>query len=140
MKQIIVLALAALLLSACSTTPIAIDMAKEIPSERLYEASFVASDNINGKALVDFTRDSGFIGSGCSHTMYIDNVKAFAMHQGEGITVQLDPGDHFFRIELGAGICPNEAYSQNVSLKTGEHQAYRILTSSNFNLSFTRIR
>jgi len=130
------------LLVGCSTSPVTEQDAKPIPAERVYQPSMVAGQGreANGEALVTFLRDSGYYGSGCSHDMYINNVKAFAIRQGEFVRLRLPAGSYFFRLETGGGLCPNIATSQSSQLKAADSESYRILLPSDGNLRLTRIK
>jgi hypothetical protein len=114
------------------------EAAKPIPKENIYNSEYLKHED--GNELVHFIRDRGFTGAGCSHTVHIDNDKAFAIQPGQAISISLKPGNHFFRLDLGAGLCPNESHSQSTYLNLGEPQTFRISTSSNFNLMLTRIK
>jgi hypothetical protein len=129
---------AAFILSACSTTPVTEQTATPVPQERIYAPALVATSVSSQKAHVSFFRDSGLFGSGCSHDIYVNNVKAFAIRQGEYIHLTLDPGPYFFRLETGGGLCPNVATSQNTVLKEGAREVYRVLLPSDGSLRLTR--
>ena len=126
------------IITGCSTTPVRFEVANPIPQERVYAAKLIEPSP--EKETVKFVRDLGFTGSGCTHTIFIDNDKAFAIRAGEAIAINLKPGNHFFRLDLGAGICPNESYSQSTYLTKGGPQTYRVSISSNFNIMLTRIQ
>ncbi|MCU7238781.1 hypothetical protein [Pseudomonas peradeniyensis] len=126
------------LLAGCSTTPVSERSARQIPTERIYDQSVIHKVSAD-ESTVTFLRDEGFYGSGCSHVVYVNNRKAFAIRSGEGIRIHLAPGSYFFRLETGAGMCPNIATSQNSELKPGAHEAYRILLPSDGSLRLTRI-
>ncbi|MBC3435818.1 hypothetical protein HU735_10375 [Pseudomonas sp. BW16M2] len=126
------------LLAGCSTTPVSEGSARQIPAERIYDQSVIRKVSAD-ESTVTFLRDEGFYGSGCSHVVYVNNRKAFAIRSGEGIRIHLAPGSYFFRLETGAGMCPNIATSQNSELKPGAHEAYRILLPSDGSLRLTRI-
>ncbi len=87
-----------------------------------------------------FLRDSGFLGSGCSHDLYVNNRKAFAIRAGEGISLALEPGEYLFRLETGGGACPNVAISEDATLKRGDARVYRVLIPSDITLRMTRIQ
>ena len=127
------------LIAGCSTTPVSEGLAKQIPAERIYDQAITRTVS-NDESTVTFLRDEGFYGSGCSHVVYVNNRKAFAIRSGEGIRIHLVPGSYFFRLETGAGMCPNIATSQNSELKPGAHEAYRILLPSDGSLRLTRIQ
>jgi hypothetical protein len=136
----ILTAMALIALAGCSTSPVTEQTAKRIPSERIYQASMVdGNSTVNSDvANVTFLRDSGFYGSGCSHDVFVNNVKAFSIRQGEFIRLTLPPGSYFFRLETGSGICPDIATSQSSDLKPGAAEAYRILLPSDGSLRLTR--
>lgn len=127
-----------LLVSACSTTPVTQQSATPVSTERIYQASYIGAASTSG-ATVTFLRDSGFFGSGCSHDMYVDNVKVFAIREGEKITIHVPAGRHFFRLETGGGLCPNISTSQEAAVSAGARRTYRILLPSDGSLRLTRI-
>jgi len=139
--RILMGALVVALLAGCSTSPVTEQTAKTIPADRVYQPEMVAtSANAQEAATVVFLRDAGVFGSGCSHDMFVNNVKVFSIRQGEFIRLSLTAGSYFFRLETGGGICPNIATSENTELKPGGHEAYRILLPSDGNLRLTRIQ
>jgi hypothetical protein len=135
--RLILSILVSFVIAGCSTTPIKIEAAKPIPSVHIYNDKYINHEEGNEK--VTIIRDQGFTGSGCSHTIFIDNDKAFDIQAGQAIVVSLKPGNHFFRLDLGAGLCPNESYSQSTYLALGGPQTFRISISSNMNIMLTRI-
>ncbi|MNJ19114.1 hypothetical protein D3C77_134320 [compost metagenome] len=136
----ILTALALIVLAGCSTSPVTEETADIVPSERVYADKYVKSGDQAGKAEVVFLRDSGIFGSGCTHDVYVNNTKTFAIKSGEFIQLNLDPGPYFFRLETGSGICPDIATSQDVDLKAGAKVVYRILLPSDGSLRLTRIK
>ena len=126
-------------LSACSTAPVTPQSAIAVPSARIYQPSYVGGAVAPSDATVVFLRDSGFFGSGCSHDIYVDNVKVFAIRAGEQQTIHVPAGTHFYRLETGGGICPNIAASQESAIAAGARQVYRILLPSDGSLRLTRV-
>ncbi len=137
MKHRILAAAAVAMLAACSTTQVTQSQAKEVPQDRVYAPEYLLETS-EKSAQVVFLRDAGFSGSGCSHDLFVNNVKVAAIRHAEGITVHLQPGDYFFRLETGGGLCPNISTSQNASLAAGARQVYRILLPSDGSLRLTR--
>ncbi|WIF69760.1 hypothetical protein QN096_11680 [Metapseudomonas otitidis] len=131
--------LAGLVLTGCSTSPVTEQQAEVIPGDRIYAPELVGRPGA-GDARATFLRDSGIFGSACSHDVYVNNRKAFSIRQGEGISLRLQPGDYTFRLETGAGMCPNVATSQDVTLKPDSAVTYRILLPSDGSLRLTRTR
>lgn len=132
--------LATVALAGCSTTPVSTATASYVPGSRIYQPSYVGAAANSANGTVVFLRDAGFSGSGCSHDMYIDNVKIFAIRHGEQITVHLPAGHHFFRLETGGGLCPNIAASQETTLNAGQREVWRILLPSDGSLRLTRLQ
>ena len=131
---------AAMLLAAgCSTTPVSRQTAASVPPDRIYQQSYVGSATSPTDATVLFLRDAGLSGSGCSHDMFVDNIKVFAIRHAEQITIHMPAGQHFFRLETGGGLCPNIAASQQTTIAAGEHQVFRILLPSDGSLRLTRM-
>lgn len=134
--RLLAIAIAALLLTGCSTTQTKHE--KPIPDERLYMPELLQAGPET--EAVKFTRDSGMLGSGCNHAISIDGQSAFDIRAGEAVKVYLEPGEHLFVLETGRGSCPNEVHSDDTTLVLGTPQVWRISVSSNFNLLFTRIQ
>lgn len=124
-------------MAGCSTTPVSNGTATAVPGERIYAPEYL-QQRPGADAAVTFLRDKGFSGSGCSHDIFVNNTKVLSIRQGEGITLKLQPGAYFFRLETGGGLCPNIATSQNATFSSGERQVYRILLPSDGNLRLTR--
>lgn len=127
-------------LAGCSTTPVSTTTATFVPSNRIYQPSYIGTATNSANGTVIFLRDAGFYGAGCSHDMYIDNVKVFAIRHGEQITVHIPAGRHFFRLETGGGLCPNIAASQETTLEAGQREVWRILIPSTGALHLTRLQ
>lgn len=53
------------------------------------------------QAKVTFSRDKGFLGSGCTHDMYVNNEKVFSIRSNEIATIYLEPKYYIFRLETG---------------------------------------
>lgn len=141
MKLVVIgLFLVAGALAGCSTTPISTATAAYVPSSRIYHPSYIGAAKSSRDGTVIFLRDAGLFGSGCSHDMYIDNVKVFAIRHAEQITIHLPAGRHFFRLETGGGLCPNIAESQETTLEAGQREVWRILIPSTGSLHLTRLQ
>ncbi|MBA3998713.1 MAG: hypothetical protein C0466_16325 [Candidatus Accumulibacter sp.] len=137
-RQLIGIA-AALLVSACSTTPVTQQSAAPVPADRIYQTDYISTASAASDATVVFLRDSGFSGGGCSHDLYVDSKKVFAIRQGEQIAIHVPAGPRVFRLETGGGLCPNISMSQETTIAAGARQVYRILLPSDGSLRLTRI-
>ncbi|MBU0383682.1 DUF2846 domain-containing protein [Acinetobacter baumannii] len=138
MKKIIFLGLV-LSLIGCSTSPVVSNTAKPIPNERVYNQNYLKKHTPE-QAKVTFLRDKGFLGSGCTHDIYVNNEKVFSIRSNEIATIYLEPKYYIFRLETGAGMCPNIATSQETEVKPGAEIEYRILLPSDFNLRLNRMK
>lgn len=138
MKKIIFLGLV-LSLIGCSTAPVVSNTAKPIPNERVYNQDYLKKQTPE-QAKVTFLRVKGFLGSGCTHDIYVNNEKAFSIRSNEIATIYLEPKYYIFRLETGGGMCPNIATSQETEVKSGAEIEYRILLPSDFNLRLTRMK
>ncbi|WP_215902706.1 MULTISPECIES: DUF2846 domain-containing protein, partial [unclassified Acinetobacter] len=107
--------------------------------ERVYNQNYLKKHTPE-QAKVTFLRDKGFLGSGCTHDIYVNNEKVFSIRSNEIATIYLEPKYYIFRLETGAGMCPNIATSQETEVKPGAEIEYRILLPSDFNLRLTRMK
>ena len=137
---LIFIALTALVMAGCSTTPISENDAGAAQEKHVYDYGREIRDQRPNTARVIFLRDKGFFGSFCTHVISINGTKAFALDAGESFVAYLDPGEYFFSMELGGGGCPNTVLSENAFLETDEVQLYRISAHSSYQFSFTRVR
>lgn len=136
-QKIYLTLMTSLVFVGCSTAPVSSKTVGTISDDRIYEKALYINENPT-QAKVTFKRDGGFFGSGCSHDIYINNVKAFSIRQNEQTTVYLNPSDYLFRLETGAGLCPNVAISQETTLKPNQEAEYRILLPSDGSLRMVR--
>jgi hypothetical protein len=138
MKATVLLA-AALALTACSTTQIRENQAAAVPTERITQQE-LASPSSERTAKVSFTRDRGFLGGACAHRVSIDGRLAFSLRPGETQTIYLAPGQHFFGLESGGGLCPGTSESQTTNLGPTDEQAFRIMVSASSGQRLSRIK
>jgi hypothetical protein len=130
--------IAILISTGCSTTQVTFNKAKPVDSEKIYDKSFLNPDENNEK--ISVIRDQGFLGSACTHTIFINNKKVFDIEKGQAIMVSIEPGNHVLRLESGVGICPDTSLSESTFLKIGEPQTFRISISSNGQIMLSRIK
>lgn len=139
MKNLLIAGVVSLVLAGCSTTPVNPQSAASVPGERIYKHEYFSQQG-SGSARVTFLRDKGFLGGGCSHDMYVNNIKAFSIRPNEKAVIHLEPDYYIFRLETGGGLCPNIATSQEAELKPNADAEYRILLPSDTSLRLTRIK
>lgn len=124
-------------LISCSTVPVTDQNSKLVPMDRIYKAEYFKPKDDSGR--VEILRDKGFFGAGCTHDIYINNEKIFAIRSNEHATVYLKPDSYIFRLETG-GMCPNIATSQDAELKPNGFLQYRISLPSDGSLRLVRLR
>ena len=139
-RSILVAVLSLFWLIGCSTAPISEATGSRVISERIYDQSLTVAPSNSVYGTVSFLRDKGFSGGGCTHVISINGKKAFAIRQGEHMTVFLPPGDHLLGLETGGGLCPNIAISQDLRLSANQSVSYRILLPSDGSLRLTRVK
>ena len=139
------------MLSSCFwvTMPITEKSGTSIPLERIYQPSYFGIAQNKNETTVSFYRDIGFMGGGCAHYLYIGDVKIFEIWQGEKVTIHIPSGNYLFQIKmwgkslekLGMKLCKQVTVSKEVTLKSGEHEVYRIsLSSKSKGFGFRKIK
>ena len=124
-------------LYSCSTTQVSESVAASVPSDRVYQTSFLSSDK--DPARLTFVRDKGLSGAACKIDLYVNGQRAFSIGPSEKATIDVSPGEHLLRSESGVGsMCPNEYETKEIVVKAGERRNYRFSVSGNFNIGFTR--
>jgi hypothetical protein len=112
-------------LSACSTTPVSYENAKQVPPDRLY-ALQEPSGSDSAKLIV--TRDSGAFGSACYVKLFLDGKKAADFGTSETATFYHAPGE--IVAEISSGICGSGNKEVGVLMKPGETRKFRIYVDS----------
>jgi len=114
------------LLVGCATTPISIDSAQPVPSERQF-IKLNTTDYKDG-VLVYFIRDVGVTGSLGKAYLSIDSIDYAAIAPGEKISVMLSPGEHVFTVRaMESKTAPfARPRSANAFLTSGKRYLYRI--------------
>ncbi len=82
----------ALLVSACSTTPVQSSSAKPIPSAQIHAPEFTRAEN--GSALLVVTRDKGLKAIACTARLHIDGTLVADLRPSEQIRLFLEEGRH----------------------------------------------
>lgn len=88
MKKLFTLSII-LALTACATTAVLPQNAKQAPSSRV----FLYQKNEGNTAKLTVVRDSGYLGSGCFSAVYLNNKKAAILEPGEKATFNLPAGE-----------------------------------------------
>lgn len=129
MKNILI-AMLALGLAGCATSPVTSDQARPVPPERML--AFGTGEPASSGVL-SVTRDSGFLGGGCYLGFYIDGQLAAKFDTAEKGIFYVKPGEHVIGIGNpgGGGLCNIEkGYRRETStvISQGETKKYRLTT------------
>ncbi|WP_110877040.1 hypothetical protein [Franconibacter helveticus] len=86
------LTLAMVLISGCSTQPVPTNQANHVPPDRIWDKKIVQKMDNAGEILVK--RDSGFIGSACLISIYIDGKPVADLNTREKVIFYPGIGRH----------------------------------------------
>lgn len=129
-KKKLLIAVLALGLVGCATSPVTSDKARPVPADRMLAFG-------NGEpatsGVVSVTRDSGFLGGGCYLGFYIDGQLAAKFDTAEKGVFYVKPGEHVIGIGNpgGSGLCNIEkGYRRETStvISQGEIKKFRLTT------------
>ena len=124
-------------LSGCSTTPTPVSQAALAPASRVY---YTSADTPEAATVV-FVRDSGLVGSGVYHHIFVNDEKAVSLDVGEKAILKLAPGEYVFGVNqtdpfglwnpftIDQKLEPNKTYRYRLSLdSTPPPRIQRIMT------------
>lgn len=124
MKRLLFAAAMLLFISGCATQSVKLSDAIPVPADRIYMADTKSEDF----AEVTIIRDSGFIGSGCYASIFIDGELATKMSQTEKVSFRVKEGGHILGMTLrGRGLCNfgTDLQEQEFTVKPGDKKFYR---------------
>ena len=75
----------------------------------------------SGRVLVK--RDSGFMGAGCTHRIYLDGTPAAELRTGQAVTLYVQPGEHISGV-MATGICDGNAEASLV-IQANQTKSFR---------------
>lgn len=104
------------LLSGCATTP--------IDSRSAPAAASSMGTPFDGAGLIVVVRDSGLMGSACSHMVFMDGTDAGSLSTGQRLNLYVHPGDHMLGLKVPL-VCGGATLEAAVSIAVGERKAYR---------------
>jgi hypothetical protein len=104
---------AAILVVACSTTPVPSSSAKPIPASRIRAPEFTHAQE--GFALVVVTRDKSLAVLACTAHLHVDGTLVADMRPSEQIRLFLDEGQHLVGVSADGCIGGADQTSINVS-------------------------
>lgn len=116
-------------LAGCSSTVTPPSQAKWAPSERVFKFQ----DSTLDKPSLTVIRDTGFGGSGCFASVYIDGEVVAKLDPGEKAIFYVDSGDKAVGAGIeGRGLCgaSGERQERYIRILPDEHKYVRIFTSA----------
>lgn len=123
------IALALIGLAGCATSPVPSSQAVSAPADRLL-AHQTPQD---GAGTLTVIRDSGFTGSGCYTTIFLNGDRAAKLAPEEKATFILPPGEWIVGAAIeGNGLCGvlNEKRTETeVHLKRGQDKYFRVFSA-----------
>ena len=102
----------AILVVACSTTPVPSSSAKPIPASRIRAPEFTHAQE--GLALVVVTRDKSLTAIACTAHLYVDGILVADMRPREQIRLFLEEGQHLVGVSAAGCIGGADQTSINV--------------------------
>lgn len=113
-----ILALAALCLTGCATSPVSTAEAEKVSASDQFATPF------RNSALITVTRDSGFGGSACSSTVLMDGHEAGSLRTGQGLFLYVGAGEHIVGVRT-PGICGGGTSEASVTVNAGDEKGFR---------------
>ncbi|AGN84915.1 hypothetical protein [Enterobacter sp. R4-368] len=121
----LLIALCLVELVGCATQAVLPSQAKQAPMNNVFKHQEIAK-NDDAKLIV--VRDKGYLGSGCSTGVYINNEKSAVLEPGEKVTFILHPGEWSVAMKGEGALCISDDVpsGRDVELKPRETKAVRL--------------
>ena len=128
--RIITISLVLFMLCGCATSAVNIDIAKEVPDERLFVK------NTEGNATITIIRDSGLLGSACNINVFINDELAATLDVSEKATFNVKAGEIYLGAQFsGNGLCINTSIRNlETSIKQAQHKTFRVYSDPSGNM------
>lgn len=112
--------LAALILSACATAPVATNQATPVPAARIHTHEWLKPTE--GCATLIVKRDTGFNAGGIAATLLLDGQPVADFWTGELLKLYPPPGEHILSVKVWSGATAETT----ANLTTVAPKVYRI--------------
>jgi hypothetical protein len=93
----------ALSLTACATSPIAVNQASAVPSSRILAPQFLAQAQYTGSLIIK--RDGGFMGSACDVRVFVGAVPVADLAPSEKVELFVPLGEHVVAATSTSSFC-----------------------------------
>lgn len=121
----------AILVVACTSSPVPSSSAKPIPADRIRAPEFTHAQA--GFALVVVTRDKGFEALACSARLHVDGTHVADMRPSEQIRLFLEEGQHL--IGVSAAGCVGGADQVSIEVSRAKPVLLRISAVNGYDLT-----
>lgn len=131
--RVLFLLLSVIGLVGCATEAVLPNQAKLATAERLLKYQNKENESV-AKLIV--VRDKGYLGSGCSTGVYLNNDKSAVLEPGEKAIFFLPPGEWLVAMKGEGKLCLSDAVpsGREVQLKSGETKAVRLFADPSGNV------
>lgn len=125
----------AILLTGCSTNPVAVKDATDVPAERVLWHTQAGNNSDLSKAVI--IRDKGLPGAACFYALWIDGVIAARFNPGEKTTLMVNPGERVLKVgndPQRKGLCalvPDDWTQRESVFKPAESKFFRLRIDEN---------
>ena len=106
-------------LSACATSPVAINQAAAVPSSRILAPQYLAPAQYTGSLIIK--RDGGFMGSACNVRVFVGAVPVADLAPSEKVELFVPLGEHVVAAASSSSFCGG-GISEAAVIITPEHQ------------------
>ncbi len=124
------------LMTGCSTSPVAFDKAKPVPSDRVMS---YGKKPAGPYGTIQVTRDTGFVAGGCFVAVHLDGRAVARIDTGEALSLYVPAGEHLIGLgadERGSGLCSwaGPLKEQSATVQPGQVKRFRIGGDTNVGL------
>lgn len=132
MKKLLILMFIGFSILGCSTTPISLNEAKDVPKERVFKFQ----NDVSNYANLVLIRDKGLVGSGCYINVFINGEEAARLETKERVSLYAPSGNIIIGSSIqGKGLCgfnpPRR--EREFAFKNGERKVFRLFIDQNGN-------
>lgn len=128
MNRLLIVFIAAVIVSGCATRPTSNSESKPVSSNRIIDDRYLNS--VPNAGIVTIKRDSGFMGSACTSRVFVNAKPMVDLNSAEKIVLYL-PADKYILSVWPNGICGGGMSETTVSVKAEAELSFRIGYGSN---------
>lgn len=132
MKRLLILMFIGFSITGCSTTPISLNEAKDVPKERVFKFQ----NSVSNYANLVLIRDKGLVGSGCYINVFINGEEAARLETKERVSLYAPSGNIIIGSSIqGKGLCSFNPprREREFTFREGEKKVFRLFIDQNGN-------